>query len=71
VYLALRRMSYIGHGLSHAVFGGTVVSFLVQVNFNEVALFGNVLGITPADLWMTVCTFATMASGITQPRHRR
>jgi ABC-type Mn2+/Zn2+ transport system permease subunit len=106
VYIVLRRMSYIGHGLSHAVFGGAVISYLMQVNFylgaglwgvasalliNEVAqrrklgadaaigivttasfavgvagisrqrrftrnfeaaLFGNVLGITPADLWM-------------------
>jgi ABC-type Mn2+/Zn2+ transport system permease subunit len=106
VYIVLRRMSYIGHGLSHAVFGGAVISYLMQVNFyvgaglwgvtsalliNEIAarrklgadaaigivttasfaigvagissqrrftrnfeaaLFGNVLGITPADLWM-------------------
>jgi ABC-type Mn2+/Zn2+ transport system permease subunit len=106
VYIVLRRMSYIGHGLSHAVFGGAVISYLMQLNFylgaglwgvasalliNEVAqrrklgadaaigivttasfaigvagishqrrftrnfeaaLFGNVLGITPADLWM-------------------
>jgi ABC-type Mn2+/Zn2+ transport system permease subunit len=106
VYIVLRRMSYIGHGLSHAVFGGAVVSALMQVNFylgaglwgvasalliNEVAqrrkvgadaaigivttasfaigvaglsrqrrfmrnfeaaLFGNVLGVTSADLWM-------------------
>jgi ABC-type Mn2+/Zn2+ transport system permease subunit len=106
VYIVLRRMSYIGHGLSHAVFGGAVISSLLQVNFylgaglwgvasalliNEVAqrrrlgadaaigivttasfaigvagishqrrftrnfeaaLFGNVLGITAADLWM-------------------
>jgi ABC-type Mn2+/Zn2+ transport system permease subunit len=106
VYIVLRRMSYIGHGLSHAVFGGAVISHLMQVNFylgaglwgvasalliNEVAqrrklgadaaigivttasfavgvvgisrqrrftrnfeaaLFGNVLGITPTDLWM-------------------
>jgi manganese/iron transport system permease protein/iron/zinc/copper transport system permease protein len=26
VYIVLRRMAYIGHGLSHAVFGGAVVS---------------------------------------------
>ncbi|RPJ22460.1 MAG: metal ABC transporter permease [Planctomycetaceae bacterium] len=106
VYIVLRGMSYIGHGLSHAVFGGAVISYLLQANFylgaglwgvasalliNEVAqrrklgadaaigivttasfaigvagisrqrrftrnfeaaLFGNVLGITPADLWM-------------------
>jgi ABC-type Mn2+/Zn2+ transport system permease subunit len=105
-YVVLRRMSYIGHGLSHAVFGGAVISHLIQMNFylgaglwgvasalliNEVsqrrklgsdaaigivttasfaigvagissqrrftrnfeaALFGNVLGITSADLWM-------------------
>ena len=106
VYIVLRRMSYIGHGLSHAVFGGAVVSYLMQVNFYlgaglwgvasallinavaqrrklgadaaigivttasfavgvagisrqrrftrnfEAALFGNVLGIAPTDLWM-------------------
>jgi ABC-type Mn2+/Zn2+ transport system permease subunit len=33
VYIVLHRMSYIGHGLSHAVFGGAVVSSLLQVNF--------------------------------------
>jgi manganese/iron transport system permease protein/iron/zinc/copper transport system permease protein len=106
VYIVLRRMSYIGHGLSHAVFGGAVISHLLQVNFYlgaglwgvasallinelslrrklgadaaigivttasfaigvaalsryrrftrnfEAALFGNVLGIMPEDLWM-------------------
>jgi manganese/iron transport system permease protein/iron/zinc/copper transport system permease protein len=33
VYIVLRRMSYIGHGLSHAIFGGAVVSFVINVNF--------------------------------------
>ncbi len=33
VYVVLRRMSYIGHGLSHAVFGGAVVAYVVSVNF--------------------------------------
>jgi manganese/iron transport system permease protein/iron/zinc/copper transport system permease protein len=33
VYVILRRMSYIGHGLSHAIFGGAVLSYLVNVNF--------------------------------------
>ena len=33
VYIVLRRMAYIGHGLSHAVFGGAVVSFVMSVNF--------------------------------------
>lgn len=108
VYIVLRGMSYIGHGLSHAAFGGAVASFVLQVNFyigaglwsfatallvNEIArkkkikadaaigivttasfavgvlliskirkftrsfdaaLFGNILGIAPFDLYMIV-----------------
>jgi ABC-type Mn2+/Zn2+ transport system permease subunit len=33
VYIILRRMSYIGHGLSHAVFGGAVVAYVASINF--------------------------------------
>lgn len=33
VFIVLRGMSYIGHGLSHAVFGGAVVSYLMNLNF--------------------------------------
>ena len=33
VYIVLRGMSYIGHGLSHAIFGGAVASFVMQINF--------------------------------------
>src|SRR3954470_3269577 len=33
VYIVLRRMSYIGHGLSHAVFGGAVASYVMGLNF--------------------------------------
>ena len=33
VYVVLRGMSYIGHGLSHAIFGGAVASYALQVNF--------------------------------------
>ena len=33
VYIVLQGMSYIGHGLAHAVFGGAVVAFLAQWNF--------------------------------------
>ncbi len=33
VYIVLRGMSYIGHGLSHAIFGGAVVSYLMAWNF--------------------------------------
>ncbi len=118
VYIVLRRMSYIGHGLSHAVFGGAVISYLMQINFylgagvwgvasalliNEVtrrrkvgadaaigivttasfaigvagishqrrftrnfeaALFGNVLGITAADLWMIAAVAVASILGI-------
>jgi manganese/iron transport system permease protein len=31
--VVLRRMSYIGHGLSHSVFGGAVVSYVMGWNF--------------------------------------
>jgi len=33
VYVVLRRMSYIGHGLSHSIFGGAVVGYVLQFNF--------------------------------------
>jgi manganese/iron transport system permease protein/iron/zinc/copper transport system permease protein len=33
VYITLRGMSYIGHGLSHAVFGGAVASYIMNFNF--------------------------------------
>lgn len=33
VYIVLRGMSYIGHGLSHAIFGGAAVSFVMNWNF--------------------------------------
>ena len=33
VYVVLRGMSYIGHGLSHAIFGWAVASFVAGVNF--------------------------------------
>jgi manganese/iron transport system permease protein/iron/zinc/copper transport system permease protein len=106
VYIVLRRMSYIGHGLSHAIFGGAVLGYVTGGNFYvlggvwgalsallinavsktrkigadaaigiittasfalgvavisrghhftrnfEAALFGNVLGVTSADLWV-------------------
>ena len=31
VYVVLRHMSYIGHGLSHAIFGGAVASYALGV----------------------------------------
>ena len=33
VYIVLRRMAYIGHGLSHAVLGGAVASYVMSFNF--------------------------------------
>ena len=33
VYIILRGMSYIGHGMSHAVFGGAVSSYIIGLNF--------------------------------------
>lgn len=33
VYITLRGMSYIGHGLSHAVFGGFAASSIIGVNY--------------------------------------
>ena len=33
VFVVLRRMSYIGHGMSHAVFGGAVVGYVAGINF--------------------------------------
>ena len=33
VYVVLRQMSYIGHGLAHAIFGGAVTSYILSINF--------------------------------------
>ncbi|NJM98627.1 MAG: metal ABC transporter permease [Phormidesmis sp. RL_2_1] len=105
VYITTRRMSYIAHGLSHAILGGAVLSYVIGMNFYvgsglwgfgaalliqylstrkiyadaaigivttasfamgiaiistyrqftqsfEAALFGNVLGIAPSDVWV-------------------
>lgn len=114
VYITTRRMSYIAHGLSHAILGGAVFSYVLGLNFYigsgiwgfasalliqyltgrriysdaaigivttasfafgvaiistyrkfsqnfEAALFGNVLGVTPADLWIvTVVTIVLL-----------
>jgi ABC-type Mn2+/Zn2+ transport system permease subunit len=83
VYIVLRRMSYIGHGLSHAVFGGAVVSFLLQVNFYlgaglwgvASALLINELGRRRrlrADAAIGIVTTASFAIGVAAiSRHRR
>ena len=33
IYVVLRRLAYIGHGLAHSIFGGAVVSFVTGINF--------------------------------------
>jgi manganese/iron transport system permease protein/iron/zinc/copper transport system permease protein len=33
VYITLRGMSYIGHGLSHAIFGGFAASSIIGLNY--------------------------------------
>jgi manganese/iron transport system permease protein/iron/zinc/copper transport system permease protein len=33
IYVVLRRMSYIGHGLSHAILGGAVVGYVANTSF--------------------------------------
>jgi len=52
VFIVLRRMSYIGHGLSHAIFGGAVVSHFISWNF----YFG-------AGLWGFVSALLINATG--------
>ncbi|MFN4336047.1 MAG: iron chelate uptake ABC transporter family permease subunit [Candidatus Nitrosocaldus sp.] len=43
VYIVMRGMSYIGHGLSHAVFGGAVVSHMMSINIYIGALLWGVI----------------------------
>lgn len=45
VFVVQRGMSYIGHGLSHAIFGGAVASYVLAVNFY---LGAGVWGLTSA-----------------------
>jgi manganese/iron transport system permease protein/iron/zinc/copper transport system permease protein len=51
VFVVLRRMSYVGHGLSHAVFGGAVVGYVVGANFY---LLAGVWGLAAALLILLV-----------------
>jgi len=43
VYIVLRGMSYIGHGMSHAVFGGAVSSYIIGLNFYIGAILWGIL----------------------------
>ena len=75
VYVVLRGMSYIGHGLSHSIFGGFALSTLVGVNpFLGAGLwgFGSALATTAvtnrrklgADAAIGVITTGSYAMGI-------
>ena len=75
VFVVLRGMSYIGHGLSHAVFGGAAASAVMQVNFFIGAgiwgvLSGVLIGriarrrIIGADAAIGVVTTASFAVGL-------
>ncbi|MEY3493844.1 MAG: hypothetical protein RL413_1262, partial [Actinomycetota bacterium] len=33
VFVVLRNMSYIGHGLSHAIFGGAALAAVLELNY--------------------------------------
>ncbi len=83
VYIVLRGMSYIGHGLSHAIFGGAVLAFVLQFNFYVGAgLWGFIAALlinqtvrrTPinADAAIGVVTTASFAVGVALiSRYRR
>ena len=75
VYIVLRGMSYIGHGLSHAIFGGAVVTYLMQWNFYIGAgLWGFIAAVLinqtvrrtkiNADAAIGVITTASFATGV-------
>ena len=75
VFVVLRGMSYIGHGLSHAVFGGAAASAVMSVNFFVGAgIWGIVSGvligriarqkILGADAAIGIVTTASFAGGI-------
>lgn len=75
VFVILRGMSYIGHGLSHAVFGGAAASAVLQVNyFLGAGVWGIISGVLiarvarrrviGADAAIGVVTTASFALGL-------
>ncbi len=75
VYVTLRGMSYIGHGLSHAIFGGAAASAVISFNFYVGAglwgmasalLIGRItrLRVIGADAAIGVVTTASFALGL-------
>ncbi len=49
VFIVLRGMSYIGHGLAHAAFGGAVAGYLLKLNFHLAAAAGALLAVVLVD----------------------
>ncbi len=75
VFIILRGMAYIGHGLSHAIFGGAVVSYVAEINFYIGAgLWGFISGLLihavtkkrqiGADAAIGIVTTASFAIGV-------
>jgi ABC-type Mn2+/Zn2+ transport system permease subunit len=75
VYVVLKGMSYIGHGLSHAIFGGFAASALLGVNFllgagvwgvASALMIGGVTGrkVIRSDAAIGVITTASFALGL-------
>ena len=75
VFVVLRGMSYIGHGLSHAVFGGAAASAVMNINyFIGAGVWGIASGVTigriarrrliGADAAIGVVTTASFALGL-------
>lgn len=82
VFVLLRGMAYIGHGLSHAIFGWAVVSFTSNVNFYVGAGAGGFLSallinlvsrrrIIGADAAIGVVTTGLFALGLAVVSHQR
>jgi manganese/iron transport system permease protein/iron/zinc/copper transport system permease protein len=82
VYVVLRKMSYIGHGLSHAIFGGAVLSTIIHVDFylgaGVWAIFAAVLihlisrrRLVGADAAIGVVTTSSFALGVALISARR
>jgi ABC-type Mn2+/Zn2+ transport system permease subunit len=83
VYVVLRKMSYIGHGLSHAIFGGAVVAYVMSINFYVGASLWGFLSVLlinattrrrkfiAADAAIGIITTASFALGIALISHYR
>jgi manganese/iron transport system permease protein/iron/zinc/copper transport system permease protein len=82
VYVVLRHMSYIGHGLSHAIFGGAVIGYVLQWNFYLVSgVWGCIAALLinetarrrqiSADAAIGIVTTASFALGIAIISHVR